>query len=115
MIVFKEGKVYKALRGIVQVGDTPLSNVLVEVFDHPDHLLLEYPKNQEERAKQRRIAACKTRADGRFCFVGIPKGKYEIRSSIDPGWNVTHVWVRVDPGNRRSTNAETRVQMQVGN
>ncbi|HJZ67994.1 MAG TPA: hypothetical protein VKF81_07730 [Blastocatellia bacterium] len=114
VIVFKESKVYRSLRGTVQIVDKPLSNVLVEIFDHPDHLLLDYPKNEEEKAKQHRIAACKTGDDGKFCFENVPKGKYEIRTSIDAGWNVTYVWLQVDGKNRRGTNVGIEVQMQVG-
>lgn len=114
LVVEKESKVYRSLRGVVYIGDSPLRDALVEVFDHPDHLLLTHPRNEEEKAKQRRIAACKTGDDGEFCFVKLPKGKYEIRASIDKGFNVTHVWVLVDPGNRGSTNARIELQMRLG-
>jgi protocatechuate 3,4-dioxygenase beta subunit len=114
-MVIKESKIYSSLRGVVQdATGRPLLNVLVEVFDHPDHLLLEHPSNQKEKAKQRRIAACETGDDGKFCFVKIPKGNYEIRTSLDSGWNVTHVWVRLDPSHRRSGRSGMEIQMQVG-
>ena len=114
-IVIKESKIYSSFRGVVQdATGKPFLNVLVEVFDHPDHLLLEHPLNEKEKAKQRRIAACKTGDDGKFCFVKIPKGKYEIRTSIDSGWNVTHVWVRLNPSHRRSGISRIEIQMHLG-
>ena len=96
------------------LDDEPLSDVLVEIFDKPDHLLASYPQNEKLKREQRRIAACKTGADGRFCFQNIPKGKYEIRASVDSGWNVTHVWVLIDPHGRQAKKEDLRLSMSLG-
>src|ERR1700736_6467571 len=56
MVVLEKTK-RQRLYGIVRVGGgDPLPDVLVEVFDHPEHLLLSYPANEQK--SQRRIAAC---------------------------------------------------------
>jgi hypothetical protein len=114
MIVFKESKVFRSLQGVAKIAEEPLPNVLVELFDHPDYLLLPYPQSEREKAKQRRIAVCKTGDDGKFCFSNVPKGTYELRASIDSGWDVTHIWIQVDPGNPKGTRAGVDIQMDVG-
>ena len=113
-IVFKERKVYKTLHGVVNNVGKPISNVLVELFDHPDHLLLDYPRNIEEKAKQHRISACKTANDGKFCFSNIPPGIYEIRASMGVGWNVTSVWVCFAPRKWNGKKSEIIIPMEVG-
>ena len=115
-IVVQETKSYPSMRGVVlDQSGSEMNNILVEVFDHPEGLLLPYPRNKEAERKQRRIAACKTGEAGRFCFVGLPSGKYELRCSIQGGgWDVTHVYVRIAPGCRKDGKTELKVQMYLG-
>jgi hypothetical protein len=113
-VVFKETATYEAVRGVVLIGDDPASDVLIEIFNEPDYLLFGYPKHQELQKRQRRIAACKTGDDGRFCFPNVSKGKYEIRASIDSGFDVTHVWVQIDPQSSRAKKADIKVPIWAG-
>jgi hypothetical protein len=112
--VYVESKAYRSPAGVAMLDDEPLSDVLVEIFDKPDRLLASYPQNEKLKRGQRRISACKTGADGRFCFENIPKGKYEIRASIDSGWNVTHVWILIDPQNGQAKNEDLKISMSLG-
>ena len=112
-IVMVDKKKYRMLHGVVR-NDEVLAGVLVEVFDHPEHLLLSYPANEQRKQKQRRIAACVTGADGSFCFRGIPAGKYELLLSKDGGWKRSHVVVVVAPGNRKGSKSALALSMQVG-
>lgn len=115
VITVIEKKVYKRMRGTVyDAAGFLMPDTLVEVFDHPESLLLKYPARERAQRKQRRIAACKTGEDGKFCFKGLRPGKYELRVSRDSGWNVTQVYLGLDPRGRRSTAAEIEVYMQVG-
>ena len=81
----------------MSVGGKPLAGALVEVFTHPEYLLSNdsYSRGKPE---QRRVAACMTGTDGKFCFRGLPAGKYELRSSSNDryGWNASQVYVVVD-------------------
>jgi hypothetical protein len=63
-----------------------------EVFDHPEGLQEPWKKNPQ----QKRIAACVTGADGKFCFRRLPSGTYELRISKGAGIDVTSVQVTVD-------------------
>jgi protocatechuate 3,4-dioxygenase beta subunit len=112
IVTFRERKTYKSVRGVVRdVNGEPVAGVLVEVFDHPEWIALDYPAS---RVEQRRIAACKTGTDGSFCFVNIPSGRYELRASKDAAWNPSHVYVVVNRGSRRSTRAGINVRLTVG-
>jgi protocatechuate 3,4-dioxygenase beta subunit len=103
------------MRGVVLDNNgNELSGVLVEVFDHPEGLLLPYPQNQEAQLKQRRIAASKTGKSGRFCFPGLPNGKYELRCSFQIGVDVTHVYVRIGGSHGKAAKKELKVQMYLG-
>ncbi|MBC8031908.1 MAG: carboxypeptidase regulatory-like domain-containing protein [Pyrinomonadaceae bacterium] len=114
-IVIAEKRQYRRLTGIVRdVNEEVVSDVLVEVFDHPEHLLMSYPESEEMKKVQRRIAACVVGADGRFYFKNIRAGKYEVRFSKDGGWKYTHVHVVVAPGNRKATRRGLVISMQAG-
>jgi hypothetical protein len=97
MIVVKEKSSFRKLEGIVEMsGDGPLENALLEVFDHPDYLLDTSRSRSAGPPEQKRPAACLTSKDGKFCFRNLPSGRYELRSSIGSGWNVTHIYVVLD-------------------
>ncbi len=115
-IVIQEAKSYRSMQGVVHdSSDSVMNNVLVEVFDHPEWLLLPYPQSKEAPPRQRRIMACKTAHDGRFHFAGLPDGKYELRVSVEGGgWDVTHVYVVVARKGRIGSRQELNVQMQLG-
>ncbi len=96
-VVIREKRIVSFVIGRVDTYNDPQLEVLVEVFDNPDHLLRSYPENRIQRKLQKRIAACKTGADGRFCLQKIPKGTYEVRFSVGPEWNVVSVYLEIDP------------------
>lgn len=112
VIVVVEEKSYSKLQGTVEMSDgRPLEDALIEIFDHPDYLLDGSASSFKDRPEQKRLAVCRTAADGKFCFRGLPSGKYELRSSIGSGWNVTRVHVVVDKraGRRKSIHVNMRV------
>lgn len=43
----------------------------------------------------RRLGVGLTAAHGKFGFRGLPSGRYQLRSSRDGGWNITHMHVVV--------------------
>jgi hypothetical protein len=95
VVVVVEKDSYRRLEGKIEMYDArPLKDVLVEIFDQPEYLL--DTSNFPKPPNQRRVAVCLTSADGKFCFKDLPSGKYELRSSIDGGWNITHVVVIVN-------------------
>ena len=115
-VVVQEVRSYRSIRGvIIDRSGSVINNVLVEVFDHPEWLLLPYPQLKEAQLKQRRIAACKTGDDGRFHFAGLPDGKYELRASVESGgWDVTHVYVIIARSHRKGSKQQLSVEMQLG-
>ena len=114
-IVVSEKRKHIRIAGIVwDVNGEIISDVLVEVFDKPDHLLLPYPQNIDQQQPQRRIAACVVGSNGQFCFANIPPGKYEVRFSKNGGWNHTSLVVSVAPRSRNATKRNLEITMQVG-
>ena len=61
---------------------------------------------------QQRLASCITGKSGKFRFVGLSSGQYELRVSRDAGWNVNHIYVLVDIKN--GLNKSLRIGMTVG-
>jgi hypothetical protein len=113
MIVVKEENSYRQLRGTIEMsGGGRLKDALVEVFDHPDYLLDSSHSRREGPPEQKRLAACHTAADGKFCFRNLPPGKYELRSSLGSGWNVTRVYVVLEGQAKRG--GKLRVLMLLG-
>lgn len=115
-MVIQERNTYRAMRGEVSDGSgAKIPDVLVEVFDHPEGLLLSYPQNKEAKLKQQRIAACITGTTGKFCFPRLPNGNYELRCSIGSGWDVTHVYVSIGRGRGNRAKGKLKVQMYLAN
>ena len=109
-VVLDEQESHRRLEGTVDAPDgTKLGNALVEIFDHPEYLLSDKPG--EDRPQQRRLAACRTAVDGKFCFRNLPSGKYELRSSVGSGWDVTHLYVVVD---KKGQAKKIQVRMSLG-
>lgn len=108
IITVIESKPFKSVRGIARdVNGEPLAGVLVELFNKPNWILKDEYAAPE---KQRRIAVCKTNADGSFCFADIKAGTYELRGSINLGWNPTHMYIKVAPKNPK---ARKRIQLRM--
>ncbi len=88
----------------------PLEHVLVEIFDHPEYLLSDRSLQPATQVTQKRLAACLTSA-GKFCFRDLRPGKYELRSSLDGGWNISPVYVVV--GKKAGKRKSLQVKMSV--
>jgi protocatechuate 3,4-dioxygenase beta subunit len=109
--VVVEAKAYRRLQGrVVRLGE-PVEDALVEIFDKPEYLLSPGSDSQD-RPKQERLAACRTSADGKFCFRDLPSGTYELRSSFGSGWDVTHLHVMLDK--KSGQNKPLEVSMHLG-
>jgi hypothetical protein len=110
-VIRVEKEAYRNLEGtVVGMGDSRLiEDALVEVFDHPEYLLSDNPS--APHAEQKRVAACHTSPDGKFCFRGLPSGKYELRSSLEAGWNITHIYVVVG---KKGQTKKIQVEMTLG-
>jgi protocatechuate 3,4-dioxygenase beta subunit len=112
IVTFRERRAYRSVHGVVRdANGEPVEGVLVEVFDHPEWILSNYPAS---RVEQHRIAACKTGVDGSFCFENIPSGRYELRASKDAAWNPSHIYIVINRRSRRSTRAGINVRLTVG-
>lgn len=72
----------------------PGSDVLVEVYNHPEVVLENSSRN---RTGQTRIIGCVTDQRGRFAFK-LKTGDYELRTSNGAGWKVTSVVIQVRKG-----------------
>ncbi len=113
VVVFVEEKSHQKMQGTIEMYDRrPLENALVEIFDHPEYLLDQSSSFKRDHPKQKRLAACRTGADGKFCFRNLPPGKYELRSSVNSGWDVTHVYVVLDK--KAGQDNSLVVRMEVG-
>ena len=103
-----------------RVDEKSLEDALVEVFDKPEYLLCEWEEFNPNKCttkpphEQRRVAACTTGKDGRFCFSAIHAGTYELRVSKDGQWNVVHAHVTVDPNAGAAAGRGIIVEMSFG-
>jgi hypothetical protein len=111
LVISVEKEAYRKLEGTIvwEDADRFIEDALVEVFDHPEYLLSE--NALAEHPQQKRVAACRSAADGKFCFRGLPPGKYELRSSLKSGWNITHIYVVVD---KKGETKKIQVRMTLG-
>jgi hypothetical protein len=113
MIVVQElKKPYRELRGVVsRLHGEAAGGALIEVFTNPEYLLRGGLQTPEEKAQQRRITACRVGADGKFC-IHLKPGRYELRASLDAGWDVTKAYVIIDP--RDGQTDDVKIELQIG-
>ena len=112
MIVVVEHTPYKRLSGTIETPDgSPVDGALVEIFTHPEYLLKDDPNGKQDRPEQRRIAICLTKADGKFCFPRLAPGTYELRTSLNAGWDVTHLHVTVNPRSGKTEGLQIRMHL----
>jgi hypothetical protein len=121
-VIYKEPLVHKKAEGVVELPTPDLKqDLLVEIFDRPDYLMCEWRANNPNKCStippqdQRRLGACKTGKDGKFCFDNIPAGNYELRISKGQSWSITHVYLVIDPKDSKSSSTSIRVSMRPGN
>ena len=114
-VIIKHDEILKSLRGkvVVVANDQPLAGVLVEVYDKPEGLLMEWKEREARKAQQRRIAACVTGADGQFGFPELPAGKYELRCSKPGEWDPTSAYVVIAPKGPHSKKSTITVPMHL--
>lgn len=114
-VIIRPDEKFKSLRGkvVVAADDQPLSGVLVEVYDKPEGLLLDWKEREARKVQQRRIAACVTGPGGQFCFSKLPPGQYELRCSKPGEWNSTSAYVTVVREDRNRTSSELVVPLHV--
>ena len=112
-IILMEPDILKSIRGKVIAGGKPLSGVLVEVYNNPEGLLMDWKKREEMKSKQQKIAVCVTDIKGGFCFPKLFAGRYEVRFSKADDWDSTSIYVIVDPASSRSKSKKLIVRMQV--
>jgi hypothetical protein len=106
---------YRQLAGVVQdTNGGIMSDVLVEVFDKPEYLLLSYPESEAKKKAQRRVAGCVVGTDGKFCFRGLPPGKYELRFSKAGGWNHTQLYIVIAGAKQKASNRTLEISMKAG-
>jgi len=91
-------------------AERPIEDALTEIFDKPNYLLGGNPFT--DHPKQKRLKACVTSADGKFCLCDLSSGKYEIRVSKDGRWNVTYVYVELDQ--KHGTKEPIEINMSIG-
>lgn len=112
LIIQVEEKPYRELRGaILDHNGDPMREALVEVWTNPEYLLHEVPQTPGEKAKQKRLKACRTSTQGIFC-IRVKPGRYEVRVSIGPGWDVTKAHIIIDPQKGQKT--ELTIRMHLG-
>jgi len=115
MIVVTETEKYRQLAGVVRdMNGELVSDVLVEVYDKPEYLLLQYPESEEKKEEQHQIAACVVGAGGKFCFRDLPPGNYELRVSKAGGWNHTHVYVVIAAGKQKASKRNLEITLYPG-
>jgi len=114
IVVTAPGK-YRQMAGVLkaQTGEI-VSDVLAEVYDHPEYLFLSYPESEEKKKAQHRIQGCVVGADGRFCIRDLPPGKYELRFSKAGGWNHIHVYFVIATPKQKVTNRSLEIMMTPG-
>lgn len=113
MVVKIEEQPFRQIQGIVKDKSGSLvSNALVEIFTYPEYLVTNLPNAQSEHREQKRVGACVTSANGKFCFRHLPAADYELRASVSSGWDVTHLHVTVDPKKGRAE--KIVVPMEIG-
>ena len=108
-----EKKTLKSIYGQVHnANGEPLAGVFVQVFDNPSARLERGVGPADLAKKQKRVAACKTVEDGRFCFANVPSGRYELRYTKDASYETKSVIVTIGHNSHGSSKKEISVLLE---
>ncbi|MFL6231055.1 MAG: carboxypeptidase-like regulatory domain-containing protein [Pyrinomonadaceae bacterium] len=86
------GGTVKSIRGkVIYPNGEPKEGAVVEVYSYAssDKNLRPYELVREKK----RIAACLTDENGRFCFTGLPSGKYVVRAGTRISEGMQEIYV----------------------
>ena len=110
VVIMVEKETHRKLEGRVKAEfGGAVENALVEIFDNPDYLLDEHSRNNHPT--QRRIAVCRTAADGKFRFRGCPPENMNCGQASTVG-GTSQVYVVVE--NKLGTDRAMLVKMILG-
>ena len=118
ILVDPDERVVKTFRGTVIYPEhiypkqEPVPETLVEVFDHPEAIPKTPSEAKQAQEVRRRVAACKTGENGKFCFDNLPFGKYELRYSKS-GFEPTSLIINYDPDNSKSSKEEIEAEITI--
>ncbi|RMG06910.1 MAG: carboxypeptidase regulatory-like domain-containing protein [Acidobacteria bacterium] len=112
-IILKEPHPVRLIQGKVIAGGRALSGVLVEIYDNPESLLMDWREREAMKSRQQRIAACVTSSNGKFCFPKLSSGRYEVRFSKATDFDSTSIYVIVDPTRSPNKGKKLIVEMQL--
>ena len=106
------GKVKKLKGRVMLQDDTPAEEAIVEVFDYKKSDKGDLYNIPQLRERQ---TACKVSKDGRFCFSNLPSGTYLLRvGTTHDGFDYTLIKVTLAPRDKKSSNKEIEIPLQLG-
>jgi len=95
----------------------PVKEAVVEVYEnHSGFTDANIPSAELEKIiAQERKVACMTAADGKFCFDGLPGGRYLLRvGTHGEGWvSGVYVLVTLDPKGKRSSQKQLKITLNM--
>ncbi len=110
LITVIERKPRARVRGrVTDVNGSPVKYALVEIYENPSWLL---KSGLGPDQGQKRIIGCEVGKAGQFEIRGLKKNDYELRVSVSIGFNVTHMFISVDP--RRGTTKRLELSVSPG-
>jgi hypothetical protein len=97
LINLREKHSRKSLKGLIEDVNGNAISALVEVFG------VDSTSDTGRTGSGVRIIACEVAGNGIFGVTGLKKGEYELRVSAETGFNMMHIYVKLDPrgGKRR--------------
>lgn len=104
-ITLLEASPFRVLQGVVWTENKrPLAGVQLEVFARTSV--------QADTPSGELLATQQTGTNGAFNFQNLPAGLYELRASIPGGmWNVTRIYVKIQPANERAKSRPIEVPL----
>lgn len=109
-----ETQTVPSIRGRVSFPDGDAADdVVVEIFRYQSN---DSYQNVGKALKQKRMAACVTRADGEFSFKGLEAGTYLLRAGTNyfHGMNEAHIVLIVKPHTKGNSKNGLELVLSVG-
>jgi hypothetical protein len=114
IIVVHQGPLREVRGVVVDPQQSPISEVRVELYDHPEVWLDPKLRTMEDRARlQHKLRKTVTRDRGEFKFNRVKPGRYELRLTRD-GFNVTSIILTVTKSHQDASADHLTVEMTLG-
>jgi len=110
LVELTEQKIHDLFGTVFLPADEPAEDIVVEVYRQSGK------QEYNQTVQQKRLAACVTRAEGKFSFPGLKPGTYLVQAGVrrPHGINITYVIINLKSNGSGNRGRGIRIPLTLG-